>query len=110
MRAAFVLLLGLVGCGREPGLSPASGSARGGDEVRILGEGFVGHGALVVTFGEAPARAVVIESDRLIRVKAPAVPQAGTVDVVLDFADGTSIELPASFSFEAGQGIVIGPG
>jgi hypothetical protein len=83
---------------------------RGGDEVRIVGEGFAGHGALVVTFGGIPARAVVIESDRLIRVKAPTAPQPGTIDVVLAFADGTSIELPASFSFEAGQAVVIGPG
>jgi len=112
MRAAIGSLLlslaGFAGCGGSAlRIEPAAGSARGGEEVRIVGGDFARHGALVITFGGIPARAVVIESEQLIRAKVPPAPAPGAVDVVLGFADGTTLELPAGFDYQATQAVVI---
>ena len=80
-------------------LNPSEGGKNGGTDVRIEGRGFVGHGPPVVHFGDAPAKAVVIESDRLIRVKAPEVEATGVVDVTITFSDGVAHRLPGAFAY-----------
>ncbi len=104
-----IVALGLLcGCGAAgPGIEPASGPVRGGTPVRIHGEGFRGHGTVVVRFGSETGRGVVIESDRLLRAQTPAMASPQVVDVELEFADGTSFALESAFAYETGQGVVI---
>ena len=76
------------------------GVMMGGDDIRLEGEGFVGHGPAVIHFGVTSAKAIVIESDRLIRLKTPKMNEPGTVDLVVTFADATTFTLPAAYTFE----------
>jgi large repetitive protein len=69
------------------GLSPAGGSAAGGDSVTISGSGFTG--ASVVTFGGAPAASFTVDSDSQITATSPQ-QAVGTVDVQVSTPAGTS--------------------
>jgi hypothetical protein len=92
-----------------PRVVPDRGGQAGGEAVRIEGEGFVGHGPPVVYFGVRAAKAVVVEGDRLLTVVAPQVDEAGTVDVRASFLDGTVVEVPAAYTFEAREGVLLRP-
>jgi hypothetical protein len=78
-------------CAPAGGVSPLSGSSGGGEPLRISGDGFAAHGAPVVYVCERPARGVVVESDRLIRVLTPPAEAAGACEVRVEFADGVAI-------------------
>ena len=105
---AALVLLGVVGgasCGAScgaprSGVSPASGVFRGGDALRIEGEGFRQHGPPVIYVCNRPALGVVIESDRLIRVTTPRAEAAGACTVRIEFADGVGIDA-GSFTYDA---------
>ncbi|GEM_PF-6818935 len=90
-------------------ISPASGRRTGGEPIRIEGRGFSSHGAAVVYLGEEPAKAVVIESDRLMVVRSPESHEVGVVDVTVELDDGTSYTSPAAFTMSADTAIRIGP-
>lgn len=98
-------------CGRgaEPSLAPDRGGQAGGTSVRIEGDDFAGHGALVVYFGDRAAKGVVLESRWLVTVVTPQGDAVGSVDVQLRFSDGTTVELPDAFTYEEQPGIVLQP-
>jgi hypothetical protein len=113
-RSAVALVAGawlLAGCGSERplGLAPAQGGQAGGQAVRVEGEGFLGRGPLSVYFGVRAAKAVVIESPRLVTVLTPQTETPGTVDVTLRFGDGTELVLPQAYTYEEQPGIVLRP-
>lgn len=96
----------LTSCSSPAAIEPSVGRGQGGEWVWIRGDDFSGHGGVVVTFADIPARAVVIESERLIRVNTPVVPierRGQPVPVVLYFADGERRELDATYTFEVGR-------
>jgi hypothetical protein len=106
----LTLLSALLACGpAEPRLDairPAEGDADGGTQVRLAGAGFLERGPLVVYFGMRSARAVVIESDRLITVTTPEAEAIGDADVRVQFADGTVLEQPAGFRYTSETGVL----
>ena len=95
----FALVLSLVGCSPSPGVSPQSGRGSGGEPLRIVGEGFRSHGAPVVYVGPKAAKAVVVQSDRLITVLTPESDGPGVVDVSVRFSDGEVVSYPAAFTY-----------
>jgi hypothetical protein len=52
---------------------------------------------------------VVIESDQLMTVMTPQTDDPSTVDLRIDFQDGTVVELPQSFTYTEEKGIVLQP-
>lgn len=106
----LLALLVLLACGpAEPRLDairPAEGDADGGTRIRLEGAGFVGHGPLVVYFGMRSARAVVIESDRLITVITPEGEAIGETSVRVQFADGTVFDRPTGFNYTSKDGVL----
>jgi IPT/TIG domain len=81
-------------------ISPASGSALGGDSVTITGSGFTG--ATAVDFGNASAPQETVDSDTQITATTP--PGNGTVDVTVVTPTGTSSPSPADqFSYQGAQ-------
>jgi hypothetical protein len=81
-------------------ISPASGSALGGDSVTITGSGFTG--ATAVDFGNASAPQKTVDSDTQITATTP--PGNGTVDVTVVTPIGTSSPSPADqFSYQGAQ-------
>jgi hypothetical protein len=72
-------------------VSPASGSAAGGDIVVITGAGFTG--ATGASFGPASTVSVTVDSDTQITAISP--PGASTVDVTVTGPAGTSAATPA---------------
>jgi hypothetical protein len=79
------------------GVSPASGSALGGDTVTITGSGFTG--ATAVDFGTASALSEMVISDTQITATTPA--GNGTVDITVVTPLGTSSISPADqFSYQ----------
>ena len=81
------------------GVSPASGSAVGGDSVTITGSGFTG--ATEVDFGGASAH-FTVDSDTEITVTSP--PGSGTVHVTVVTPTGSSATSSADqFSYQGEQ-------
>lgn len=111
-RVARVFLLSAVllgACADPPGVSPARGRASGGEPLRIVGEGFLQHGAPVVYVGAQAAKAIVVESDRLITIVTPECDAAGVVDVSIHFADGEITTFAGAFTCDD-RGVVLRPG
>jgi extracellular elastinolytic metalloproteinase len=80
------------------GVSPASGSEAGGDQVTITGSGFTG--ATDVGFGATSAAVMSVDSDAQITATSPA--GTGTVDVTVITPAGTSAAGPADqFTYTA---------
>lgn len=77
--------------------------------MRIEGDGFLGRGPLSVYFGERAAKAVVIESPRLVTVLTPQTETPDTVDVTLRFGDGTELVLSDAYSYDEQPGVVLRP-
>lgn len=96
----------VVACGDPPGVAPAVGRGSGGQSLSITGEGFRRHGSPVVYIGPRAAKAVVVESDRLITITTPEADGPGVVDVAVHFADGESVEFPGAFTYED-RGVVL---
>jgi hypothetical protein len=109
--ALLASLLMVAACGGEARLRvvPDHGRQSGGQGLRIEGHDFVGHGAPVVYLDDRAAKMVVVESDRLITVTTPQTDDPRTVDVLIRFEDGTEHLLPAAFTYEEEQGIVLQP-
>lgn len=108
---ARFFLLGAVliaACADAPGVEPARGRGSGGEPLRIVGEGFLDHGAPVVYVGPQAAKAVVVESDRLITVVTPEADAPGLVDVAIHFADGEIMTFAGAFTYED-RGVVLRP-
>ncbi|MBX5480258.1 MAG: IPT/TIG domain-containing protein [Myxococcaceae bacterium] len=82
------------------GITPVEGSASGGTDVTISGDNFA-PGA-TVTFGGAPATAVVFQSSTTLVATTPS-HAAGTVDVVVTNPDGQSATLKNAFTFQPAQ-------
>ena len=81
------------------GISPTSGPEAGGTSVTITGSGFTG--ATAVDFGGTAATSFTIDSDTSITAVSPA-ESAGTVDITVTSADGTSATSSADqFSYVA---------
>jgi IPT/TIG domain len=81
-------------------ISPATGSALGGDSVTITGSGFTG--VTAVDFGNASAPQETVISDTQITATTP--PGNGTVDVIVVTPTGTSSLSPADqFSYQDAQ-------
>jgi hypothetical protein len=103
-RLALALVLAcLSACGSAERVVPSSGRGQGGEWVWIHAPDLAGHGGVVVTFGDVPARAAVIESDRLLRVSTPTVPvelRGQPLTITLHFADGSQREIGQSWVFE----------
>lgn len=72
-------------------VEPNQGPEAGGNEVTIDGEHL--SGATAVEFGGVPAASFAVAGDTEITATAP--PGAGTVDVTVTTAGGTSVESPA---------------
>ncbi|MBX7083989.1 MAG: hypothetical protein K1X88_32575 [Nannocystaceae bacterium] len=106
MRSGVLAVLVLVACGEGPQVSPAQGRVAGGDALRLVGDGFVGHGPPVVFIGPRAAKGVVIESDRVLRFVTPEGEAAGPVDIHVEFLDGTTRDFPQAFTYEE-QGAVL---
>jgi YVTN family beta-propeller protein len=70
------------------GISPSSGPQAGGTSVTITGNGFTG--ATAVNFGAVPATGFTVDSDTQITATAPSAASAGTVNVTVTTAGGTS--------------------
>jgi len=103
-RGALALAL-LMGCqAAPPEVAPSEGAFRGGDALRITGEGFAGRGPLAVYVCQRAAKAVVVEGDRLIRVRAPRADAAGICDVTLRFGEDDEIILRKVFTYREPEG------
>jgi len=75
-------------------LRPQAGSARGGDELTLLGSGFQ-PGATVTVGGEQASSVEVLSPERALVVTPPLV--AGLLDVGLENPDGTGVLLAGGF-------------
>lgn len=100
---SLTLLCSCTGADEAVHVTPTSGRKRGGLDVRIEGSGFAGRGPATVHVGNKSAKSVVIESATLIRFKTPPTEEEGMVDVRVQFADGTTIEVPGAFTYERGD-------
>jgi hypothetical protein len=80
-------------------ISPATGTAAGGDTVMISGSGFTG--TTQVNFGYTPAASFVLNSDSSITATSPS-GSAGTTDITVVTANGTSATNPGDqFTYAA---------
>ena len=103
----LLLSLGLAAACADPaGVVPAAGRTSGGEPLRISGRGFREHGPPVVYVGPRAAKAVVVESDRLITVVTPEADAPGVVAVAVHFADGEVLEYADAFAYED-RGVVL---
>ena len=101
----------LAGCGgsSQPRVVPNHGRQSGGETIRIEGSDFVGHGPPAIYIGDRAAKMVVVESDRLITVMTPQTDDPNTVEVRVEFADGTELVLEDGFTYKEEKGIVLQP-
>lgn len=80
-------------------LEPPQGTTNGGEEVSIIGGGFVpGKTQAQVFFGRKRVENVVIASGSKIKVITPS-SEKGPVDIKIDFDDGQSFQIPQGFRF-----------
>ncbi len=110
MAFAGLSLCTALGCGGARdgvAVSPTRGDIRDGVDVRITGSGFRTHGRVDVFFGTRAAKGVILESDSLIRARAPIPFAAGPVVVSLQFEDGTTTHAQPEFTYEMPQGMTI---
>ncbi len=96
-------LFGLTSCSDELRVSevePSHGTAGGGEEITIKGNGFKpGKGGVSVRFGKHDAASIVVESDTKIRVTTPGGDPGTTVSVLVVFDDGKAFELKNAFQY-----------
>jgi hypothetical protein len=99
-QAYLVLAPGFVPVARVTGISTRSGPTSGGTSVTITGTGFTG--ATAVSFGSTAAQSFTVTSGTSITAVSPPVAAAGTVDVTVTDAGGTSATSAADqFTFIA---------
>ncbi|MCB9567656.1 MAG: IPT/TIG domain-containing protein [Myxococcales bacterium] len=98
--AIALLSLTLAACGRgELRVTPTSGAFAGGESLTITGRGFAGRGPLVVYVCERSAKGIVVESDRMIRLRTPRADKAGSCDVRIVFDGGETITISDAFTY-----------
>ena len=76
------------------GISPAGGSAGGGDAVTVTGTGFTG--ATGVSLGSVAVPGFAVDSDSQLTATRPGPNASGAVDVTVTTPAGTSAASPAS--------------
>ncbi len=83
-------------------IEPSTGNIAGGDDIVILGRGFLGlaTGNATVEFDGISATAILVESDERISCISPA-HSLGDVDVVVTNTDGDTDTLEDGFTYEA---------
>jgi hypothetical protein len=98
---AFLLLApGFVPVQRLTGISATSGPTSGGTSITITGTGFTG--VTAVSFGSTPAGSFTVSTSTSITAVSPGPVAAGTVDVTVTDAGGTSATSAADqFTFIA---------
>jgi hypothetical protein len=80
-------------------VEPPQGTTNGGEEISIVGGGFVpGKTQAQVRFGRKTAEHVVIASTSKIKVVTPSA-EKGPVDVSVMFDDGSSFKVPNGFRY-----------
>lgn len=80
-------------------VTPRAGAFRGGDQLRISGRTFAGRGPLAVYICQRSAKAIVIESDQLIRVRTPRADVAGSCDLTLRFGNDEETIVKDAFAY-----------
>jgi hypothetical protein len=84
---------------RVSSVDPTEGTTAGGEEISILGGGFVpGKTLAEVRFGRKQSPAVTIASTNRIRVVTPP-GDKGPVDIMVDFDDGQVFKIPQGFRY-----------
>lgn len=109
MRASVTIALisaALAACGgaAAPSVEPGEGAFIGGDPLSIRGEGFAGRGPVTVYICQRSAKGVIVEGDRLIRLRTPRADEAGTCDLRIEFGDGDSVTLGGAFTYAVPTG------
>jgi hypothetical protein len=91
-------------------VDPTQGATAGGEEISILGGGFVpGKTLAEVRFGRKQSPAVTIASTNRILVVTPP-GDKGPVDITIDFDDGQVFKIPQAFRYvEPSEGETILP-
>jgi len=80
-------------------VEPPQGTTAGGEEISIVGAGFVpGKTQAAVFFGRKKAENVMIVSPTKIRVVTPA-NEKGPVDVAVNFDEGSAFKVPNAFRY-----------
>jgi hypothetical protein len=80
-------------------VEPPQGTTAGGEEISIVGGGFVpGKTQAEVRFGRKKAESVTIASPTKIRIVTPA-GEKGPVDVSVSFDDGSAFKIPNAFRY-----------
>lgn len=98
--ALLALAMG-AGCSSETRFTevePNTGTFTGGEEVELRGANFPRSGVMV-RFGSHAATAVVVASDRSIKVTTPAGEKGTAVDVTVVFDDGRAYVLRNGFRY-----------
>jgi hypothetical protein len=97
--ALLVVSVCLLGCEsgtRIKSVDPPFGNVAGNDDVVIHGSGF--KPGLVVQFGKHEVRSIIIDSEKMLRIKTPAGVE-GKVDVVIIRDDGKTFFLKDGFTY-----------
>lgn len=80
-------------------VEPAQGTTAGGDQVAIVGDGFVpGKTQAEVIFGHKKSETVAIASATKISAVAPP-GEKGPVDITVNFDDGKTFKIPNGFRY-----------
>lgn len=91
-----IAALALLACpAAAPELHPATVSQTGGVELSLSIGRVAGEGSAIVLVDGLPTHSTVVEAPGLLRVRLPPLPRGGRVDIEVEFADGTSIEIPS---------------
>jgi hypothetical protein len=105
LAVSFGLSLLLSACEQKGGplkvesVEPPQGTTAGGEEISIVGGGFVpGKTQAEVRFGRKKAESVMIVSPTKMRVVTPA-NEKGPVDVSVSFDEGSAFKIPNAFRY-----------
>jgi len=80
-------------------VEPPQGTTAGGEEITIVGGGFVpGKTQAEVKFGRKKAESVMVASPTKLRVVTPS-NEKGPVDVQVTFDDGSAFKVPSGFRY-----------
>jgi hypothetical protein len=98
VRLPLLVLMFALGCGRP--FEVASDISQAGGELVVRGDFGAGRGVVVLVDGVA-ASGVVFESPTCVRVRVPALPRSGIVDVQLLLAHGEEVQLDGALRVSA---------
>ena len=105
LAVSFVLCAMVSACPQSGGplkvdsVEPPQGTTAGGDEITIVGSGFVpGKTQAEVKFGRKKAESVMVASATKLRVVTPS-NEKGPVDVQVIFDDGSAFKVPNAFRY-----------